>query len=245
MIRKLALLGAGLSGMLFAGEAARQKVQISKTERIEFVMGGTLRLNNSTGELTVEGWDRPEVEITTVRSTTGEYSPEERAAEERRLERIHVTAHRDGNELTITTDYPGRHVVPVLLGSTPGFSLEYRIKAPLNTKLVAEHGVGEVHVDDLTGDINVTACEGAITLHLPEDGRYSVQAKSNLGGVISDFADQERRRFWLIGHRMETPDSAGTHKLNLRIGSGDILILKIRIPKTAQIGGAAAKADGA
>src|SRR5580704_17744521 len=41
---------------------------VTKTERFDFPAGGTLRLKNSIGELTVEGWDQPGIEITTIKS---------------------------------------------------------------------------------------------------------------------------------------------------------------------------------
>ncbi len=51
---------------------------MSKTERMDFPAGGTLRFTNSVGVLTVEAWDRPVVEITTIKSTRGEYDASER-----------------------------------------------------------------------------------------------------------------------------------------------------------------------
>src|ERR1700722_16860300 len=76
-----AVLGAGC--LLSAADAPnraepKQKIEVSKTERVDFPSGGTLRFRNSVGVLTVEAWDRPEVEITTIKSTKSEFDARDR-----------------------------------------------------------------------------------------------------------------------------------------------------------------------
>jgi hypothetical protein len=234
MIQALAIIGLGVSRLLLADDEPLQKVQISKTEHIEFPSGGVIRLMNSIGDLTVEGWNRSDVEITTVKSTKGAYPAGEREKVSLELQRVRVAAERNGDELVITTDFP-RHrrfppSFPFLVGAT-SFDLEYHIRVPHDVRLVVDHDVGEVHVDNLTGDIDATLLQGEIMLHLPEEGRYTVNAKSDFGSVRSDFPGQEKRRLWLMGHRILSEDSPTTHKLNLRVGFGDIIILKARVPK--------------
>ena len=231
MTRTLILL-FGVSYLALAGDELRGRVQIAKTERIELAAGGTVRLKNSTGELTIEGWDEPAVEITTIKSTKAEYASAEREKASRNLEKIQVTAVRKGNELVITTDFPRHRALPPPspLGGAMSFDLEYRIKVPRDASLIVDHDVGEVHFDDLTGDIHATVLQGSIGLHLPEGGQYAVDAKSDYGSVTSDFPGSAKRRFWVIGHQFATEGSVGSRKVRLRAGYGDILILKIRKP---------------
>jgi hypothetical protein len=101
----------------------------------------------------------------------------------------------------------------------------------MNARLAADHDTGEVHVDNLTSDIHVTVLNGGITLHLPQEGQYGIDAKSDLGGVASDFPGHKKRRPWLLGHQFVQEMSA-PHKLYLRVGFGDITILKILRPPT-------------
>lgn len=231
MMRLLTLIGFGTVCLLFAGDEPKQKVQVSKTERMEFPSGGALRLTNSIGILTVEAWERPGVEITTIKSTKRAYTVSERDKATQELDKVRVTAERRGDELVITTEFPhGGALPPYPLGET-NFDLEYRIKAPSTARLVAEDGVGEVNVDGLIGDIQVKLLEGEILLHLPEEGRYNIHAKCTVGNVNSDYLGQEKRRFWLIGHRILNENSPAAHTLNLRVGFGDIVILKTRVPK--------------
>lgn len=231
MIRTLALIGLGVSSLLIADDVTPQKVQVSKTDHMDFPASGVLRVNNSAGELTVEGWDRPEVEITTVKSTTMPYAPQDREKAVKELDSVHVETHREGNELVIETDFPGGRFRSGLFGGTAGFDLDYRIKVPTSTRLIVDHGVGEVHVEDLTGDIEIAVHEGEITLGLPEQARYAIHAKTNCGSIVSDFPGKENGRFWFIGHQVEHDDSSAPHQLNLKISYGDIIILKTPIPK--------------
>jgi hypothetical protein len=62
--------------------------------------------------------------------------------------------------------------------------------------------------------------------------------------VKSDFPGQEKRRRWIIGHRIVNEDSVATHKLNLKVGFGDIIILKTRVPKAPDPLTRAPKSDG-
>jgi hypothetical protein len=47
----------------------KKSFEQTSTERVKFAPGGTIRLDNSYGYLTVEGWDEPEVEVTVTKST--------------------------------------------------------------------------------------------------------------------------------------------------------------------------------
>jgi hypothetical protein len=239
--RILAAIGIGTGCLLVAADTSKQdepkqKAQVSNTQRIEFPSGGTLRLKNSIGALTVEAWDRPEVEITTIKSTRLEYGPQDREKEMHKLDQVHVAAERHGDELIVTTDFPRyRNIPPIPTFGKIGFNLEYHIKAPMTARIVDErHDVGEVNIDGLTSDIEVTMLQGQIMLHLPENGQYTIDARSDFGNVNSDFPGPEKRRRWLVGHRSVSENSQAAHKLNLKVGFGDIVLLKTRVPKAPE-----------
>jgi hypothetical protein len=235
MMRMLAVIGFGTGCLLLAADEPKQKVQVSKTEHMEFPSSGTLRLKNSIGDLTIEGWDQPGVEITTVKSTKVEYASADREKASHELDRVQIAAERQGDELVITTDFPRHRGFPPSLpfGSATNFDLDYRIKVPRDVRLIVDHGVGDVYFDDVTGDIHATALQGTITVHLPQEGQYAIDAKSDIGNVISDFPGSATRRRWLLGHQF-TQTSQALHKLYLRDGFGDIIILKIRKPQRPQ-----------
>jgi hypothetical protein len=216
----------GISCLVFGDNiVSRQKVEVTQTERADFPAGGLLRLEHSTGELTIEGWNRPDVEIITVQTTKADYLPQNREKAASELKQSPVSVEHQDQQLVVKT------ISSKLRGPLPSITLSCNIKAPINAKLDVEHGSGEVHIDDMrSSDIRVTVANGDITLHLPEDGKYHINAKSDIGGVQSDFSGEEKRRWWLIGHRyaQQPPDG---HDLFLRVEVGDITILKIRTPR--------------
>ena len=69
---------------LLATNYPAAKALNSATQRLDLAANGTLRIDGSFGELTVEGWDRPEVEVTTIRA----------AATEPDLKLVEITAQR-------------------------------------------------------------------------------------------------------------------------------------------------------
>jgi hypothetical protein len=253
MNTKSVLVAIGLSGcfLLQAADALKpgeykQSLQVtSKTEHIDFPSGGTLRFIKSIGVLTVEAWDQPGVEITTVKSTKGDIDPRDRDKAMRDLEKLGVTTERHGDELVFTTKYPGHRPFRIFypVSGNTSYALEYRIKAPANTRIIADHTLGYVNIDGLTSDIQANVAQGEILLHLPEDQKYTIHARSNFGSVNSDFSELEKRTGWILGHR-SVDAGAAPHNLNLRVGFGDIVILRIRIPQFPEPPAAAAKTDG-
>ncbi len=246
MLQKLAFIGAGASSVLLScvllaaetapkPEAPRKKVQATQTEKADFPSGGTVRLTNSIGTLTVIGWDEPRVEVTFTKTTKQAYSDAAQAKGSGELDKVHVTTERKGDEVVIATEFPRHRDWPPgnPWGREVGFGLEYQIHVPRNAKLVIErHDVGEIHVDDLTNDIAVNLLQGEVMLHLPEDGKYTIDAKTDFGHINCDFPGEEKPRRWLTGHHWVNDGSGdGAHMLNLRVGYGDVVILKTRIPK--------------
>jgi hypothetical protein len=235
-------MGLGAGCLLQAADAPKpgeykQSLQVtSKTQHIDFPSGGTLRFVNSVGVLTVEAWDQPGVEITTIKSTKADVDVRSREKVTRDLEKISVATERHGDELVFTTKYPSHRPFRIFYpasGNT-NYILEYQIKAPADTRIVADHGLGQVNIDGLTSDIQVNVAQGEILLHLPEEGKYSIHAQSTFGSVSSDFSELEKRTGWILGHRSVEDDSKAPHKLNLKVGFGDIVILKIRTPKSPE-----------
>jgi hypothetical protein len=249
MTRTLAVIGFATTFMLLGADGpkqeSKQKVQVSKTERMALPSGGTIRLTNSIGVLTVEAWDQPDVEITTVKSTQGEYGAGEREKAARQLDKVSVATQRRGDELVITTKFPQYRVFPVTypLAGAPKLDVEYHIKAPSKARLIVQHDVGDVNVDGLVGDMDVTVRQGTIFLHLPEDLRYDIHAKSDSGNVNSDFPGEKKRTWWL-SQRAASEHSPGVPKLHLKVVFGDVVILKTRVPKPPGSLLTASKSDG-
>jgi hypothetical protein len=227
MICKLTLLGLGLTGLLISQEEATRKIQISNTETMPFPAGGLLHIRHAAGNMTIEAWARPQLELTTVRSTLDEHPASDRTRITREMERISVKPEQQGDEIGVTTVFP-RSFWSKLWGSK--FAIAYHIKIPASGRLTVDEGSGQVFIDRVRGDIHVTAFEGLLQLSLPDKTPYAIDARSKLGSVVSDFPGQEHKAGWFFGQAFADQPSANAQKLFLRIRYGDIIILKTAEP---------------
>lgn len=228
-MRKLVMAALLAAGLTLAADDASNSLQSTNTQQLDFPAGGTLRLNKSIGELTVEGWDQPGLEITTVKwvKIKGDKPPK---ASGKDLEKIRVTAERKDNDIVVTTVFPKHFVMARLFTGLSDFELEYRIKAPRGANLAIDHQIGEVHIEGVTGDIHATDDMGRITVALIPGTQYAIDARSKLGSVDSDVSGTEKKRL-KFGHTFVSPDSAAAKKLFMRIRFGDITILDTPAPE--------------
>jgi len=229
-MKRMVTLIIGLSCLLPGNDEVPKKIQVTKTEHRDLSAGGTVRFRNSTGELTIEGWDQPGVEITTIKSTKLAYpaigAGHDKAAQ--MLDEVKVSSALQGSELVITTDFPRhRRFLPRPSVGARNFDLEYLVKVPRDAKLTVDHDSGEIHFDDVTGDIHATTIQGLITLHVPPNDQYTIDAKCRIGAVTSDYPGTTRREH--LGHSF-IQDAKAPHSLYLRNGFGDIIILRMHRP---------------
>jgi hypothetical protein len=233
MVFALCLLGTIPS--LPAEEGAHEKgpkqsFETAKTERLPFGPGGTIRLNNSFGYLTVEGWDEPEVEIAVIKSTDSFYYPSQQQRAEQPFAKIRMAAERrSGKELAISTIIEGRHRFPPLVRKSElGVTVEYRIHVPRDSHLIVRHDNGYVCVSDMAGDLDLRSHTGDMIVMLPETGPYSIDARTRLGSVSSDFTGKSWSRLsqFLVGSHFDRASQTPKRQIYLRMGRGSIEILQ-------------------
>ncbi len=211
----LSVLGVSLP--LLGENGARQPTQTSNTERVNFAPGGLIRLETPFGNLSVDAWDRPEVEITTIRSSWN-------AARCQGDVRV-LTDRRSPGELAVTAVRPSLSLSQRWWNRC-GIEIEESVRVPRDSRLVIHHGAGYVSVSGVSGDIEVTSHSGDMVLMLPDPGPYSIDAKSKIGGVASDFKGRAHRT-GLVGEEIASGDAPASHRIYLRMGLGDIAIKDI------------------
>lgn len=241
MTRRLAaiFLGLGVLGAalpLFAEEEFPHSFEVTTTERVNFAPGGTIRLNGSYGYLSVDGWDQPQVEITVIKSTDHFFEPRQEEEAKRRLDLIHVTADRHSEtELVINTNRPSRrntwaHLLPRT--TTAGVTVELRINVPRDSRLSIHHDMGYVWVSDVTGEIEANSHTGDMIVMLPDPGPYSIDAKTHMGSVSSDFAGHGIKQL-VVGTRFARAGEGASRRVYLRMGRGSITIKQSPPPEFA------------
>ena len=199
------------------------------TERVDFAPGGLIHINGSYGDLNVEGWDRPEVEVTVVKTLPYARKPKPPEQSTTTLDQVRiVTEHKSPPELTISTELPLRHPAwtpPFTRHTTGGVTVEYEIHVPRNSRLAIHHGTGTVSVSGVIGDIDARAGRGDILLWLPP-GSYALDARTKFGIVSSDL-DGAAHNKYLIGESFTQPNPPPARRLHLRMGFGGITIKNI------------------
>ena len=239
MIRSQLLMACGLTVLggvlpLTAAEkiqekGSRQSFEVTSTEHMNFAPGGTIRLNDSYGYLSVDGWDEPEVEITLTKSTNAFYKPSQEEEAKARLARIRITTdRRSDTELVITTIHAsrmGNWAPPLPRTTQAGVTTELRIHAPRDSRLVIHHDTGYVWISDITSDIEVTSRTGDMIVMLPVPGFYSIDARTAAGSISSDFTGMGRNRF-LFGNAFTYTDERQSRRVFLRMGRGSITVKK-------------------
>lgn len=210
---------------LLAVDAPVQRPQqASSTERIVFAPGGTIRFNDSFGDLYVEGWEQPEVEMTLIKSFD-DYQPPKNATD--LLERVKFTTeHPAANELAIGTTIPPHSFFRHPFGGKGEVTVRYELRVPRNSHLVIHHGGGNILIGNVIGNIEATNREGDIVLMLPDSAAYSIDAKSKMGTVISEIPGKAHVRYF-IGERFTGADANSSYRIFLRVGFGGITIKEV------------------
>jgi hypothetical protein len=214
MLRKVVVIAACACGLASA-KAPEHAAQVVTTDQADFT-GGLVRVNNAYGEMNVEAWDEPRVQVTVTRSSF--------THDKAYLDQIKVSVKKGAiGELEITTQFPGRNRFLRLIHGLGDFTLDYRIKVPRTANLAIRHEVGDVIIDGVAGDIDAYVASGDIVAMLPEPGKYAIDAECHMGTIYTDYEGTHRSP-WLVGQKF----TSGTgHKLKLRANVGGISILKI------------------
>jgi hypothetical protein len=203
--------------------------QTTTTEHADFAPGGLIHINGSYGDLNVEAWDRPEIEVNVIKSLPYGYKPKQPNQATARLAGIHIVIERKTPaEATITTSLLERLPVwipPFTRHTTGGVSVEYEIHVPRDSRLAIHHGTGSVSVSGVSGDIDASAGRGDILLWLPP-GAYSLDARTKFGIVSSDLAGTAHNKH-LIGESFTQANPPPAHRLHLRMGFGGITLKEI------------------
>ena len=246
MTRRGAAVLFGVSAMavalpLFAADgfqkkAAQQLFDVTSTERVKFLPGGTIRVDNSYGYLTVEGWDSPEVEVAVTKSTDRLYELEQKEQADKCFDQIRVvTERRSDKELAISTTLPdrrsfpssilpsGRIIVAMPKKNRLGVTIDYTVHVPRDSRLVVHHDNGYVWVSDVTGDIEINSHTGDMIVMLPDPGPFSIDARTRMGSISSDFTGNGHKQC-LVGTQFVYASQGPSRRIHLRMGRGSITI---------------------
>lgn len=225
------LTGCILAATLaFAEVAIQRPAQTAHTDRVDFAPGGTIMLNDSFGDLYIEGWDQPAVEMTLIKEMLS-YDGAKNVSEQ--LEGVKVTTeHPSANELKISTSIPQHSFFRHPFGGKGNVNVRYELHVPRNSHLaIQNHGGGNILIDNVTGSIEARNRDGDIVVFLPAQGNYAIDARSKMGTVISELPGKSHVRH-IIGESFTGADASSSQRIFLRVGFGGITIKEM--PREAQ-----------
>lgn len=201
----------------------RQKIRTTETQRMALEPSAAVRLENTTGQVRIEGWNRPDVEVTITKSTKDEYDSAKSAEGAKELEKFKTSFTRKGEEIVLATEYH-HSSMPLMLRGAPAVDLLYEIKMPRDGRLLVAQDMGDVQLLQLTGEINATVQKGSITVVIPGESQYDVDAKSKFGTVTSNVAKADHGIYFL-GEHLDYEVAKPIRKLILRAKYGEIVLL--------------------
>jgi DUF4097 and DUF4098 domain-containing protein YvlB len=125
----------------------------------------TFVVNNTNGDLTVEGWDQPQAEVT-VTKTGGTADMRQQAK---------VVFNGDEDKMTVKT----------LGGAPSGISVKYLVKLPRGMEQITLHGVNStISISDVGGNVSIETVNGSVHLSNLKDGVHAKTVNGSIEGAF-------------------------------------------------------------
>jgi len=193
MKHRIYLIAIALIAMLIPFTAGAQAATETATQHETFTLmdGGTFVLGNVNGEVTLEGWEGPEITLEAVkRAKAGS-----RDAALEILEEIHLDIERSTDRIEIKTRLP-RSSKGFNFGRSTSGSVSYTLKIPaglhlkistVNGSLEASHLEGDMRLSSVNGSIKVDSATGSVRASTT-NGRIQVQLDEVTADEDLDFS---------------------------------------------------------
>lgn len=176
-MRRLVAFGLAFGlAVLTAGAAAAETAQEVFEQTYGFSPGQRLSISNTNGDISVEAWDRDEVQVrATKRVKSRSRSVDELLAE------LRIEVEVDGRGIEIDTEYPFSRG---LFGrSDVNASVEYDVMVPRRADLELRTVNGEIDVARVDGEIRLRSTNGGLSV---TDSAGSVNAATTNGGIQAE-----------------------------------------------------------
>ncbi|PYV10209.1 MAG: hypothetical protein DMG23_08460 [Acidobacteria bacterium] len=178
---------------------------------------GTLILDTRVGDIRIEGWDEPRLEVeaeTVVRA-----SSEKKA--QRLYDRVKIQIEGGDKEVRVRTVYPPRRFWRPFRAESK-LSVNFRIKMPFDANLVLTCVDGDVRVRGIVGEERLRVNYGDVEIDVPSVYRLrSLKARTWVGYVQSDLHGEEnaglrpRLTFW---------NPSGSQDITVQVRLGGVFV---------------------
>lgn len=154
-----------------------EEKEFNKT--IPFIEGGTIYLKNTTGEVTIESWDKEKVEINALIKVKGEYADEV-------IDKVKININPDNRHLEIIVKYPDKEDYDIdfwdwIKGKRkPNISVSFQLRIPYISDVDISLVTGSISVDKIKGAVDVETVTGSISI---QDIAGNIDTKTVTGSI--------------------------------------------------------------
>jgi hypothetical protein len=211
----LALLGA----VLFGVQAPLRADEFSKTLHYSARMFsfGTLTINARMGDIHVDGWDEPRLEIEAEKVVEAR---DEKHAQPL-YDQVQVVLEGQDKQVLLRTIYPARRLWRPFRDESK-LSVNLRIHMPFDANLSMRCVDGDVRTSGLIGKQEINVNYGDVEVNVPSIYRLrSLNARSILGYVQSDLHGEEGAGW---GRRIMFWNSGGDQDIIVRVRLGGVYV---------------------
>ncbi|MCK4967110.1 DUF4097 family beta strand repeat protein [bacterium] len=139
------------------GFAETAEKDFNKT--ISFIEGGTIDIGSVNGSITIDSWDKKDVDIKAKLKVKGEYADEI-------IDEVKIKTEIEGSTLSIGVDYPDFDDVSfwdIIRGRRkPRISVSFRFKVPRISNIDAHSTNGGIKINDIEGSVLSRSTNGSI-----------------------------------------------------------------------------------
>jgi hypothetical protein len=213
-------LSLGLLGVVLLGvQAPARADEFSKTFHYSARMFsfGTLTIDTRMGNVQVEGWDEPRLEIEAEKVV--EAGNQKKA--EPLYDQVQVVLSGKDKQVLLRTLYPARRLWRPFRDESK-LSVNFRIHMPFDANLAMKCVDGDVRVTGLVGKQEISVNYGDVEINVPSIYRLrSLNARSILGYVQSDLHGEDSAGW---GRRIMFWNSSGDQDIKVRIRMGGVYV---------------------
>lgn len=214
-MKKTALI---LSAALFAGvlgvvPAGADEIVRSFKQQIPVGDASEIALDFPVGEVTVEAWDNPRVNLD-VKIACNKKTRRSRCEEAAKA--LRLVYNTSGDRLRVEVkNWPK-------FSGGKGLHVIAKVNVPRNLPLWTDLGVGELNVEGTAGDLTVDLGVGEVNMTLPKDAIRSVDLDTGIGEANLSAGGRYYESAGLMARQLTWNKGTGNARVKVDCGVGEI-----------------------
>ena len=209
MKKTILILAAAL--VLGVAPVAAEEIMRSFSQQIPVGDAEEIALDFPVGEITVEAWDNPQVNLNVKIACNKRTSRCEEAAKAVRL--VYNTS---GNRLRVEVkNWPK-------MSGGKGMHVIAKVNVPRNLPLWTDLGVGELNVQGTEGDLTVDLGVGEVNMTLPKEAIRSVDLDTGIGEANLTAEGRRYESAGLMARQLTWHKGPGNARVKVDCGVGEI-----------------------